>query len=226
MWTGTRVPRNTGFPPMTLPFNRSWSALGSSGLARPGRRRCARFQKQSEKIKRCGKPFKGSRIQRVSGPVPKSRYLHNCPACAAGGGRGDAGGRDRLSPRRARRGLRPSSEWALLAAVSNEPGCRRWGSLESVVLLMGNRGFESTSLQERVHCELDQDVELAVDVEITRHEQIAEEIERASEPGVDTAPSQGNRRTFKRNPWPITRGLHAGQPRDRIAALAGSGRHS
>jgi hypothetical protein len=23
MWTGTRVPRNTGFPPMTLPFNRS-----------------------------------------------------------------------------------------------------------------------------------------------------------------------------------------------------------
>src|ERR1700720_3312983 len=153
MWTGTRVPRNTGFPPTTLPFNRSWSALGSSGLARPGRRRCARFQKQSEKIKRCGKPFKGSRIQRVSGPVPKSRYLHNCPACAAGGGRGDAGGRDRLSPRRARRGLRPSSEWALLAAVSNEPGRRRWGSLESVVLLMGDRGFESTSLQRRVLCE-------------------------------------------------------------------------
>jgi len=47
---------------------------------------------------------------------------------------------------------------------------------------MGDRGFESTSLQERVHCELDQDVELAVDVEITRHEQIAEEFERASEP--------------------------------------------
>src|SRR5258708_13371551 len=23
MWTGTRVPRNTGFPPMILPFNRS-----------------------------------------------------------------------------------------------------------------------------------------------------------------------------------------------------------
>ncbi|HJY50875.1 MAG TPA: hypothetical protein VJ349_19925, partial [Stellaceae bacterium] len=45
-------------------------------------------------------------------------------------------------------------------------------------------------LQERVHCELDHDVELAVDVEITGHEQIAEEIERASEPGVDTAPSQ------------------------------------
>jgi hypothetical protein len=29
------------------------SALGSSGLARPGRRRCARFEKQSKKIKRC-----------------------------------------------------------------------------------------------------------------------------------------------------------------------------
>jgi len=40
---------------------RPWSALGSSGLARPGRRRCARFQKQSEKIKRCGKPIRGSR---------------------------------------------------------------------------------------------------------------------------------------------------------------------
>jgi hypothetical protein len=51
-----------------------------------------------------------------------------------------------------------------------------------------NRKFESISLQERVHCELDHDVELAVDVEITWHEQIAEEIERASEPGVDTAP--------------------------------------
>src|SRR6202040_2445950 len=98
--------------------------------------------------------FKGSRIQRVSGPVPKSRYLHNCPARAAGGGRGDAGGRDRLSPRRARRGLRLSSEWALLAAVSNEPGRRRWGEAsKSVVLLMGDRGFESTSLQRRVHCE-------------------------------------------------------------------------
>jgi hypothetical protein len=23
MWTGTRVPRNAGFPPMILPFNRS-----------------------------------------------------------------------------------------------------------------------------------------------------------------------------------------------------------
>jgi hypothetical protein len=52
----------------------------------------------------------------------------------------------------------------------------------------GDRRFESISLQERVHCELDHDVELAVDVEIARHEQIAEEIERASEPGVDTAP--------------------------------------
>jgi len=30
-----------------------WSALGSSGLAPPGRRRCARFEKQSKKIKRC-----------------------------------------------------------------------------------------------------------------------------------------------------------------------------
>jgi hypothetical protein len=28
-----------------------------------------------------------------------------------------------------------------------------------------NRKFESSSLQERVHCELDHDVELAVDVE-------------------------------------------------------------
>ena len=54
--------------------------------------------------------------------------------------------------------------------------------------LKRDRGFESCSLQERVHCELDHDVELAVDVEITWHEQIAEEIERASEPGVDTAP--------------------------------------
>jgi hypothetical protein len=56
--------------------------------------------------------------------------------------------------------------------------------------LTGDRRFESTSLQERVHCELDHDVELAVDVEIARHEQIAEEIERASEPGVGTASSQ------------------------------------
>src|SRR5580704_8963201 len=54
----------------------------------------------------------------------------------------------------------------------------------------GDRRFESVSLQERVHSELDHDVELAVDVEITWHEQIAEEIERASEPGVDTAPSR------------------------------------
>jgi hypothetical protein len=35
--------------------------------------------------------------------------------------------------------------------------------------LTRDRGFESCSLQERVHCELDHDVELAVDVEIARH---------------------------------------------------------
>jgi hypothetical protein len=35
--------------------------------------------------------------------------------------------------------------------------------------LTGDREFESISLQERVHCELDHDVELAVDVEIARH---------------------------------------------------------
>src|ERR1700730_1246401 len=40
----------------------------------------------------------------AQGPVPPQRALR----AAAGGGRGDAGGRDRLSPRRARRGLRPS----------------------------------------------------------------------------------------------------------------------
>src|SRR6202035_2842821 len=102
----TRVPRNTGFPPMTLPFNRSLVGARVKRISSARAPEMARFQKQSEKIKRCGKPFKGSRIQRVSGPVPKSRYLHNRPACAAGGGRGDAGGRDRLSPRRARRGLR------------------------------------------------------------------------------------------------------------------------
>ena len=40
------------------------------------------------------------------------------------------------------------------------------GSLVTVAHLTGDRGFESISLQERVHCELDHDVELAVDVEI------------------------------------------------------------
>ena len=73
--------------------------------------------------------------------------------------------------------------------------CRRAHTeLEGTAILSRSRGrdrwFESTFLQERVHCELDHDVELAVDVEITWHEQIAEEIERASEPGVDTAPSR------------------------------------
>ena len=96
MWTGTRVPRNTGFPLMILPSTDPWSALGSSGLARPGRRRCARFQKQSEKIKRCGKPFKGSRVQRVRGasrrpaaalplyahlPAASPRHRPSCEQC-------------------------------------------------------------------------------------------------------------------------------------------------
>jgi nucleotidyltransferase/DNA polymerase involved in DNA repair len=46
-WTGTRVPRNAGFPPMILPINRSWSAPRVERISWPGRRRCARFEKQS-----------------------------------------------------------------------------------------------------------------------------------------------------------------------------------
>jgi hypothetical protein len=42
-----------------------------------------------------------------------------------------------------------------LQRSATNPGRRRWGSLESVGLLMGDRGFESTSLQQRVRCELD-----------------------------------------------------------------------
>jgi hypothetical protein len=49
--------------------------------------------------------------------------------------------------------MRLASEWPSLqrSATNQDAG---WGSLESVVLLTGDRGFESTSLQRRVNCEL------------------------------------------------------------------------
>src|ERR1700737_3971987 len=77
-----------------------------------------------------------------------------------------------------------------------EPDCRRRDEKRPFPLRTKNCQHNPKQPLDRkspiqVHCELDHDVELAVDVEITRHEQIAEEIERASEPGVDTAPSQG-----------------------------------
>ena len=49
IWTGTRVPRNTGFPPMILPINRSLVGARVERLARPGRRRCARFENNQRK---------------------------------------------------------------------------------------------------------------------------------------------------------------------------------
>jgi hypothetical protein len=67
---------------------------------------------------------------------------------------------------------------------------REWTASKLFPRYWRDRRFESVSLQERVHCELDHDVELAVDVEIARHEQIAEEIERAF-PSPKAAQSAG-----------------------------------
>ena len=52
-WTGTGVPRNAGFLPMILPINRSLVGARVERFSSARRRRGARFEKQSKKIKWC-----------------------------------------------------------------------------------------------------------------------------------------------------------------------------
>ena len=51
MWTGTRVPRNTGFPPMTLPFNRSLVGARVERISSARAPEMCPFEKQSKNIK-------------------------------------------------------------------------------------------------------------------------------------------------------------------------------
>jgi hypothetical protein len=51
MWTGTRVPRNTGFPLMILPFNRSLVGARVEWISSARAPEMCPFSKQSENIK-------------------------------------------------------------------------------------------------------------------------------------------------------------------------------
>src|ERR1700731_940239 len=50
MWTGTRVPRNAGFPPMILPINRSLVGARVERISSAGAPEMCPFEKQSKNI--------------------------------------------------------------------------------------------------------------------------------------------------------------------------------
>jgi len=149
----TRVPRNTGFPPMTLPFNRSLVGARVKRISSARAPEMCPFSKtirENQTVRETFQGFANPTGQRPGAQVPVPPQLP-CVRCWRWPRRCWRA----RSPIAAASTTRPSTVFRVGPPCSGQQrtGTPALGKPRSVVLLMGDRGFESTSLHRRVQCE-------------------------------------------------------------------------